>query len=226
MKKSWKYSSPNGKEVWKELEKISNVGYSNFFTDWLDLILASLLSLTDNLKRDNIKEKLLNNKLDGIYEERYLQIANKYKSEKEIGNRPIDFFANAWNKLFKETLEKQKDILGDIYQGRITMGEAGQFFTPEHITEAMAEMQITEDNKNIIDPCCGSGRFLISANKKNKNCYLNGIDIDNRCAKMCAINMWIFDCNATVRQGNPLTNEFYNQCDIRKGWFIYERILA
>jgi len=40
-----------GKKTWKELEQVSNRGNSYFFNDWLDLILNSLLSFTDNLIR-------------------------------------------------------------------------------------------------------------------------------------------------------------------------------
>src|SRR3990167_6732014 len=176
--REWKYKKENGKEVWKELEKaISYNSRDNVFNDWLDLILNSLLALTDNLGRDNFIEKFKENKFDGKYNDRYLEIVKKY-SNGEKGKRPIDYLCNAWGLLQKETKEKQRDILGDIHMEMITFGENGQFFTREHITEIMAKIIGIKENEKINDPCCGSGRFLINAHKENANIKLFGGDID------------------------------------------------
>ena len=81
-----RYVSSHGKEDWIELEKICSMGYSryNVFSDWVDLILNSLLSLTDNLRRDKFVDKFMENKFDGKYEERYMSIVQKYKENKSI----------------------------------------------------------------------------------------------------------------------------------------------
>ena len=221
MKKTNRYIG-NGEEIYKELEKVSySIGFHNIFSDWIDLILNSLLSLTENITKENFMEKLKRNKLGGRYEKRYLGITEKYKSDKKIGERPIDYLCSAWINLLKETIKKQEDILGEIYMQKITRGEAGQFFTPTHITNMMAEM-VSEIKGKVSDPCCGSGRFLISASKKNKNAEFHGIDLDDRCVKMCAINMWIFNLNAKIKLGDSLSNKFYKQYIIKKGGYIYE----
>ncbi len=220
--RKWNYKKENGKLVWKELEKA--MGYNSrdrIFNDWLDLILNSLLALTDNMSRENLIEKLKENKLDGKYNEKYLEIVKKYDNG-EKGNRSIDYLCNAWSLLIKETQEKQKDILGDIYVEMITFGERGQFFTPEHITDMMVKMSEIKDGGKINDPCCGSGRFLISALKENQNIKLLGGDIDETCAKMAVINMWLFNGNAEIKHQNSLTFEVYKTWQIIKGGFIYE----
>jgi type I restriction-modification system DNA methylase subunit len=218
--REWKYKKQDGKEVWKELEKAMTYNSRDaVFTDWLDLILNSLLTLTDNAGRENLIEKLKENKLNGEYNEKYLEIVKKYgKGEK--GKRPIDYLCSAWGLLVKETQEKQKDILGDIYMEMITFGQHGQFFTPEHITDAIVEMADTGKEK-ICDPCCGSGRFLISAGKKNKDALLVGTDLDDRCVKMAVLNMWMFDLNANISRGNSLLMETYETWKIRKGGYVY-----
>ena len=189
--------------------------------DWLNLILNSLLSLTDNLGRENFIEKFKENKLDGEYSNRYLEIVKKYNNGEE-GKRPIDYLCNAWGLLQEETKEKQKDILGNIYMEMITFGEHGQFFTPEHITEMMAKMVNIKENEKVNDTCCGSGRFLISAHKENPNIKLYGSDLDERCAKITAINMWLFDVdNAEIKHSNSLSSEVWNIWRILRGGFIY-----
>ncbi len=224
--REWKYKKENGKEVWKELQKAMDYNSRDrIFSDWLDLILNSLLAFTDNMSRKDLYEKFKENKLDGKYNERYLEIVEKYKSDKPIGERPIDYLCNAWGLLVKETQEKQKDILGDIYMEMITFGEHGQFFTPEHITDFMAGMVgIKDDKEKVNDSCCGSGRFLISSIKKNPNIKVYGGDLDERCAKMAAINMWLFNGNAEIRCADSLSGQVYKILNILKGGYIYEFI--
>ena len=214
------YLITNGKEVWQELEKVYH--YSNYFEDWIDLILNSLLTLTDNLQREGLIEKFKENKLDGKYEARYMEIAKRYESDRKIGERPMDYFAKAWGLLMKETQEKQKDILGEIYQSRITHGEHGQFFTPEHITDFFSELIEPKNNEKINDPCCGSGRMLISASKKSPDALFFGTDLDSRCAKMAVLNMFIFNLNAEIYWGNSLSHEMFKRWITRKGGFVFE----
>lgn len=221
------YPIQTGKQTWKELEQIKNRGYSYFFNDWLDLILNSLLSLTENLFEIGISMDI-QKASQGKFNERYMEIVNKYQEHdktRAIGERTIDHFQKAFGILIQETLETKKDILGEIFQAQITYGEHGQFFTPEHITDCMAQIVIDKDSpkKEVMnDPCCGSGRFILSVAKENPNCYFIGQDIDERCCKMAVINMFIFDLNGEIRQGNSLANKIDKRWIIRKGGFIYE----
>ncbi|MEE9356468.1 MAG: N-6 DNA methylase [Methylococcaceae bacterium] len=222
MKKSNRYSSSEGKEVWNQLEIIHSLGHSlsTVFSDWLDLMLNALLSMNDNMRRGNQLGQF-----DGQYEDRYMAIIKRYNNDRPRGKRPADYFANAWVLLYKETAEKEKDTLGTIYEERITFGENGQFFTPAHIADAMAKMIIKgslKPNQTVCDPCCGSGRMLLSAAKECPEAIFYGTDIDNRCAKMAVINMFLFDLNADIYWGNTLTMEFWKRWVIRKGGYVVE----
>ena len=222
MQKSNRYYG-DGQKIWKELEK-AGYGYSNVFENWLDLILNSLLAFTDNLQRGDIIQKFKENKFDGKYNEQYLKIAQKYNSDKKTGERPIDYFLKAWGLLTKETQEKQKDIIGQIYEQKISYGEHSQYFTPHHITDVMAKITQPKENEKekVNDPCCGSGRFLISAFKNNPDVILYGTDIDIRCAKMCVINMFLFDCNSVITWGDSLAMKENQKWQTMKGGFVNE----
>lgn len=218
--RNWTYPNREGRLVWKEVEKALTYNSRNVvFGDWLDLILNTLLSLTDNFKRKGIIGKLKENKLDGVYEERYLEIAKKY-DKGTIGSRPIDYLYNAWGLLSKEVTETDKDILGGIYETMISFGEHGQHFTPEHITDFMAEM--ANGSERVYDPCCGSGRFLISALKRNPDAELFGADLDDRCAKMTVINLWLFGANAEIMHANSLSGEVWKVWKVFKEGWVYE----
>ena len=216
-----------GKKTWKELEQVRNRGNSYFFTDWLDLILNSLLSFIDNLNEIRISMDI-QKASQGKFNDRYMQIVKNYAAG-EPGKRPVDNLTRAWGFLVQETLESGKDVLGEIYQAQITYGEHGQFFTPEHITDFMSNI-IGKDTKKsiekvpetIMDPCCGSGRFLLSSAKANPNNYFIGQDIDERCCKMAIINLWIHDLNGEIRKRDSLLNKYEKRWIIKKGGFIWE----
>lgn len=222
MKKSNRYSSPEGKETWEQLENIRRLGYSrsNIFTDWLDLMLNALLSMTDNMRRGNALGQF-----DGQYEERYMETIRRYNNDRPIGKRPADYFAIAWSLLYQETVKKNKDILGTIFEEQITFGENGQFFTPAHIADVMAKMIGKGNlklNQTVYDPCCGSGRMLLGASKENPEATFYGTDIDLRCTKMAVINMFLFDLNAEIYWGDSLRMELWKRWVVRKGGYVLE----
>ena len=65
-----------------------------------------------------------------------------------------------------ETQKSAHDVLGNIYEQKVSHGHNGQFFTPQSVCDLMAQITVNEDAKSISDPACGSGRNLISAAKK------------------------------------------------------------
>ena len=63
------------------------------------------------------------------------------------------------------------DVKGDIYEGLLqknaedTKSGAGQYFTPRSVIQAMVACVRPEPLKTVMDPCCGSGGFLLAAQK-------------------------------------------------------------
>jgi type I restriction-modification system DNA methylase subunit len=213
----------HGREVWKHLERVCySRSTGQVFSDWLDLMLAAYLSLTENFARPNFLEKLKQNKFDGAYEGRYIEIAKQYADDAKPGERAIDHLAAAHTELVKEVEVTQVDVLGEIYMAMVTFGEHGQFFTPRHISEAMAQIVGVKDGETCLDPCCGSGTMLIEAGKQNPNAIFTGCDLDPRCAKMAALNMIFFNLDAEIYWGNSLMMEMYTKWRISKGGLIWE----
>jgi type I restriction-modification system DNA methylase subunit len=179
------------KDILKSLEAILRNGYSSFtiFNDWLDLMIFAL-------QRDD---------------EHYLEIVRQYKNDKEIGEREIDLFSNAFACLQMEMKKTNDDVLGQVYmQWNQNNRYRGQFFTPSHIASMMAQM--LSPKGRILDPCCGSGIMLIEAIKTMANENLDksvfvGQDIDLTCVKMCALNLLFFNVNGFVVWGDSLMME-------------------
>ena len=118
----------------------------------------------------------------GQMEEEYLSLVKQYANG-EKGRRAIDAFPDAVADLIVAMTKTRKDILGDIYQGAISYGHNGQFFTPEPVCEAMARMSMGQGAERIVDACCGSGRLLLAAADVNPYAEFYGQDIDLRRAK-------------------------------------------
>ena len=61
------------------------------------------------------------------------------------------------------------DVKGDIYEGLLqkvaedTKSGAGQYFTPRPLINAMVACVQPKPGKTIVDPCCGSGGFLLAS---------------------------------------------------------------
>lgn len=178
-------------QILKELEKVLHKGYSSHqvFEDWLDLMLCALMG----------------------EEEKYLEVVRKYPNKDKIGNREIDYFANAFRLLMKAMQETNDEILGELYmQWNMSNKYKGQFFTPKHIAAMMAKM--VNPLGRILEPCCGAGIMLVEAIKTmniediNQSVFY-GQDIDLTCVKMCSLNLTFFNVNGFIIWGDTIKME-------------------
>ena len=94
--------------------------------------------------------------------------------------------------------------------------DKNQAFTPDHITDFMAHVVEVNRHSKVLDPCAGSGSFLVRAmthaladcateeeqrNVKENNIY--GIELDENIYGLATTNMLIHgDGNANIRQGS------------------------
>ena len=143
-------------------------------------------------------------------EEEYLKTVAKGYGKGEQGKRGIDYIAKAFGALVLAMEETGQDVLGDIFTGGVSYGERGQFFTPDSVSQLLAEMTIDHDAtepQTVNDPACGSGRFLLSVGQKHPNWEYVGQDIDHRCAQMTAINLGLNGLKGWAVWQNTLTLE-------------------
>jgi len=144
---------------------------------------------------------------------------------KEYSKEEISLFGNLLGALIIE-YEKRASIEGAWYEGlgdffmentsKFGQDARGQFFTPDTICNFMAMVTAGEDGlseRQIIDPACGSGRMLIAFDRTDvKNRFENfyvACDIDNRCVKMCAINMFLYGLKGVVIHMDSLSQKIW-----------------
>ena len=141
-------------------------------------------------------------------EDEYLAVVRKGYGDGEKGRRGIDSLTQAFGTLIDLMEQTRKDILGDLFQGGITYGEAGQFLTPEQLCEFMAALCGDETAAGTVaDPCCGSGRMLLAFAEHHPGGELVGQDIDLRCVRMTGINLALRNLYGYVLWGNSLAGE-------------------
>ena len=94
--------------------------------------------------------------------------------------------------------------------------DKNQAFTPDHITDFMAKICGVNKNSIILDPCCGSGSFLVRAmtqalddcstaleQEDVKKKQIFGIEYDENIYGLATTNMLIHsDGNSNIRQGS------------------------
>ena len=156
-------------------------------------------------------------------EKRYKEIAKKY-NEKERTRIIPQMFTLMVLELDKNP---EQDFLGKMYMElEISNKNAGQFFTPYNICQAMSEVTINKESlrqavkekgyTSIYDCACGAGATLIAAVNQCKKLfkrlnYQNHIwfaaqDIDSTVARMCYIQLSLLGVAAVIKIGNTITD--------------------
>ncbi len=167
----------------------------------LFLITLNFLRNQDILKSSNTQTFL---------QKRNLKYSNK-QIEKEMNNWFSEIekreLKNSFSFLMECSLPMQKDILGLIYQSLLFEGEKsfrGSYYTPAYVVNDMVKSYVKPDSK-VLDPCCGTGQFLLSFSdvvKNPKNIY--GIDCDKTAVKIARINLLV-----KFKNENLTPNIFY-----------------
>lgn len=106
-----------------------------------------------------------------------------------------DFCLEKYSAFLKiENLPQTNDLLGIIYQSLTSEGsksEGGSYYTPKFIVDEIVNDYV-QKNSSVVDPCCGTGRFLVSAARKNENPQrIWGFDIDEIVVRLARINMFL-----------------------------------
>lgn len=89
--------------------------------------------------------------------------------------------------------ENEEDLLGSAYQSLLNEGEKitnGSYYTPKEIVECLLKKVKLFKDKTFLDPCCGSGAFLLQVKTKNPT-LLYGCDIDKVAVLAAKINLLI-----------------------------------
>jgi hypothetical protein len=182
---------PETASLFKQLEDLSQrsaMSRGQAFEDWLTAMTCAMAG--------------------GTMEDEYMAMVQRH-TEGDQGRRGADLMPQMFGQLVNAMEETRADILGDLFQGAITYGEAGQFLTPEAVCQLMAKITSDDSRQDeiVCDPCCGSGRMLLAYAEMRRPKALVGQDVDLRCVKITAINLGLRNLYGYVLWGNSLAPE-------------------
>lgn len=116
----------------------------------------------------------------------------KDEIEDWLGNMDGVQISEHYNDILNTNIPLNCDFLGFLYQTLLNVGErakTGTYYTPEHIVLEAVNQNI-KSNHTVLDPCCGTGQFLLSASEKIDNpANLWGFDIDENAVRLAKINL-------------------------------------
>ncbi|MCQ2241560.1 N-6 DNA methylase [Treponema sp.] len=93
---------------------------------------------------------------------------------------------------FDYIYEKKEDVLGLIYISCKNIGNrkaTGAYYTPTKVVNRLVSSLSINENTKILDPCCGTGNFLIQLSEKISFDSIYGIDVDSQSVRIARINM-------------------------------------
>ncbi len=90
-----------------------------------------------------------------------------------------------------ELPQNEFDFLGLVYQSHLQEGKKnciGSYYTPQTVAQNMVQSFHLSENQKLLDPCCGSGVFLLSAQAEQPN-QLFGVDNDEIAVMIARVNL-------------------------------------
>lgn len=194
-------------EIVNKINSLSGT-YSGYdiFSDWVKSLALSISNSTD----------LIHGEVWNRREEEYLSIVRKHGSETMQG------FVKLSGMLTMALEEEIQDVLGEVYMAAgLGNKNTGQFFTPFHLSEAVASLAVPKDisPQNPItmnEPSCGGGGMIIAVVKVLKDRGINpqtcmdviAQDLDWKGVYMTYVQLSLLGIKATVVQGNTLAEPF------------------
>lgn len=197
----------------------------DLYTIWSDFVEIGAIAYSNTVDLQHFDER----------EARYMQIVGKYNADE------ITRFAQSLGALtMAMEYAKFDDVLGATFM-ELELGNKwrGQFFTPYHLCEMMAKMNVDANMGKIIeangfvlasDPCVGGGAMPIALAQAmfeagynpQQQLHVTVQDIDIKSVHMAYMQLTLLHLPAIVIHGNTLTNEqnsiWYTPAHILGGW--------
>lgn len=132
-------------------------------------------------------------------------------------NRRLKMLLEDFNKpqLNMRPSRVSEDVIGNTYIYLIERfasdagKKAGEFYTPQKVSELVARLAMPQPGARICDPACGSGGLLIEAARQvgDRNYSLYGMEVNASTWALCYMNMFLHGADsARIERCNTLTS--------------------
>ena len=144
------------------------------------------------------KQKMLSGvNIQDIIQKRNMAFSNQ-QIQKEIKSWSLEIkqkeIKNNFSFLLDYELPGERDFLGVLYQSVLFEGKKsynGSYYTPAKTVDNIVSAYLTPNSK-VLDPCCGTGQFLLAFSGTVKNpLNIYGIDCDKTAVRIARLNILI-----------------------------------
>lgn len=184
---------------WKKLNSDANEKLTKRANKTQSTKRITATNYLDDSKANILLQKLLtiDSSIDCIM---FTLVCSALTSKELMHKKHVKEFLNKYNNLScidieipNDTWETSEDVLGFIYQSLITEGErnlTGQYYTCKSVVSYIVGDKTLSDTETFLDPCCGSGAFLMGV-KTNNPSNLYGFDINPTAVMIASANLLI-----------------------------------
>ena len=198
----------------------------NIKTDGMKIFEALSTYLERVEVKPDAKKQMVLNQFNLIRDRNILS-----ETDNRLGKTPLRYFAEYLDSHILSAIQNNspEDVLGRFYGEFIKYsGGDGQtlgvVLTPKHITELMAELVDVKAEDRVLDPCCGTGSFLIAAMNRMLRCArddnerkeirtqkLHGIELRENMFAIATTNMIMRgDGKSNLRQGDFFREDIHD----------------
>lgn len=165
-------------------------------------VLSSVEKLVAQFKEKELqRDKVLYSIALNLLQRKQLVNSNFIARNKAVQNE-LDWWQKRtethYAELLDVTIPEVSDILGVIYQSLTAEGnkaESGSYYTPKKVVNEIVDTYV-ERNHLVLDPCCGTGQFLLSIAEKVKDpSKVWGFDIDEVAVRLARLNLLLHFAN-------------------------------
>ena len=162
-------------------------------------------------------------KLEGVFRNIDFHSESNFGQTKDR-NRRLKTLLEDFNKpaLDMSPSRVSEDLIGNAYIYLVDRfasdsgKKAGEFYTPQKVSELTARLCDPKPGARIFDPACGSGGLLIEAAQlvKDKNYSVCGMEVNGNTWALCRMNMFLHKIDsARIEWCNTLTAPSFVQKD-------------
>ena len=172
-----------------DTEKI-NLNSENIMYIIAECAIQLLLKRNTNTFSDDSKHFLLQYLNNKLFISKYSKLIDALIDNKEAAIAFCKKYPSLFNLNYK--YEKNEDVLGLIYISCKNIGNrkaTGSYFTPTSIVKKIISRLNFQSADTILDPCCGTGNFLLQLPELCSFENIYGNDIDLISVKIARINM-------------------------------------
>lgn len=194
-----------------------NIAYQGLQTPQ---IIAGIRSVLETLLNTDINKA---NKI-ALLDSKVLQSQDVKNLKSNEFEQILDFIQNEILEYINDTSTMGQDILNlffTTFNKYVGKADKNQAFTPDHIAHFMCKVVGINRNSRVLDPCCGSGAFLVRAmtealddcenqqeRDKVKKEQIYGIEFEDTAFGLSTTNMLIHsDGNSNVKQSSCFEEE-------------------